>query len=115
MSRSSAPHDGRSTLRFGPIEIDLRSGELRKHNHLVRLQEKPFQLLACLLERPGEMVTREELRARLWEADTNVEFDDSLNHAVRKLRAALQDSAEKPRYIETIPKRGYRFIGALHF
>lgn len=113
MSRSSARQHGYSTIRFGPHEIDLRSGELRRHNHLVRLQEKPFQLLACLLERPGEMVTRQELRSRLWAADTYVGFDDSLNHAVRKLRTALQDSAEKPTYIETIPKRGYRFIASL--
>jgi TolB-like protein/DNA-binding winged helix-turn-helix (wHTH) protein/Tfp pilus assembly protein PilF len=97
-------------VRFGVFEADLRSGELRERGRKVRLQEKPFQTLALLLEKAGEVVTREELRERLWPADTFVEFDANLNTAIKRLREALGDSAERPRYIETLPKRGYRFI-----
>ncbi|MFZ0880711.1 MAG: winged helix-turn-helix domain-containing protein [Candidatus Acidiferrales bacterium] len=96
--------------RFGAFEVDLRSGELRKHGIRLKLQDQPFQVLAHLLEHPGEVVTREELRQKLWPADTFVDFDTGLNSAIKKLRDALGDSAEEPRYIETLPRRGYRFI-----
>jgi TolB-like protein/DNA-binding winged helix-turn-helix (wHTH) protein len=98
------------TVRFGEFELDLRTGELRSNGHHIILQEKPFQILAALLERPGEMVTREELIKRLWPAGTFVDFDLGLNKAVNRLREALEDSAEQPRFIETLPKRGYRFV-----
>ncbi len=97
-------------VRFGVFEADLRTGELRKNGMKVRLQEQPFQVLAALLERPGEMVAREELRQRLWPADTFVDFDHSLNTAINKLREALGDSAGSPRFIETLARRGYRFL-----
>ena len=97
-------------VRFGAFEVDLRSGELYKHGIHLKLQDQPFQVLAFLLERPGDVVTRDELRARLWPADTFVDFDTGLNSAMKKLRDVLGDSAEKPRYIETLPRRGYRFI-----
>jgi DNA-binding winged helix-turn-helix (wHTH) protein len=96
--------------RFGIYEVDLRSGELRKNGAKLKLQEQPFQVLAMLLERPGEVLTREELRQRLWPADTFVDFDHSLNTAINKLRDSLGDSAANPRFIETLAKRGYRFI-----
>jgi len=96
--------------RFGAFEVDLRSGELRKHGIRLKLQDQPFQVLAHLLQHPGEVVTREELRQLLWPADTFVDFDIGLNSAIKKLRDALGDSAEEPRYIETLPRRGYRFI-----
>jgi DNA-binding winged helix-turn-helix (wHTH) protein len=107
-----APHtssDGK-IVRFGIFEADLVSGELRKTGSLVRLQEQPFQVLVMLLERPGEVVTREQLRTRLWPADTFVDFDHSLNTAVNKLREALGDSASSPRFVETVARRGYRFL-----
>jgi TolB-like protein/DNA-binding winged helix-turn-helix (wHTH) protein/tetratricopeptide (TPR) repeat protein len=100
-------------LRFDEFEIDLRSAELWVRGHRTRLQDQPFQVLRVLLERRGEIVTRDELKQTLWPADTFVDFDDGLNTAVRKIRDALVDSAEKPRYIETIPRRGYRFVGRL--
>jgi DNA-binding winged helix-turn-helix (wHTH) protein len=103
----------RLVLRFANFEVHLHSGELRKHGRPVRLQEQPFQILRALLEKPGEIVSREQLRRQLWPADTFVDFDDGLNTAVKKLRDTLGDSAEQPRYIETIPRRGYRFIGQL--
>ena len=96
--------------RFGVFEVDLAAGELRKSGAKLRLQEQPFQLLALLLERAGDVVTREELRQKLWPADTFVDFDHSLNTAVNKLRETLGDSASSPRYIETLARRGYRFI-----
>ena len=96
--------------RFGVYEADARSGELRKNGAKLKLQEQPFQVLAMLLERPGEVVTREELRQRLWPADTFVDFDHSLNTAINKLRDTLGDSAANPRFIETLARRGYRFI-----
>jgi len=96
--------------RFGAYEVDLRSGELYKHGIRMKLQDQPFQILALLLERPGDVVTREELRQKLWPANTFVDFDTSLNSAIKKLRDVLADSAEEPRYIETLPRRGYRFI-----
>lgn len=98
-------------IRFGVFEADLRAGELHKQGLRVKLQEKPFQLLAILLERPGDVVTREELREKLWPGDTFVDFDHGINIAINKLREALGDSAESPRYIETLARRGYRFIG----
>jgi DNA-binding winged helix-turn-helix (wHTH) protein len=98
-------------VRFGVFEADLVAGELRKNGGRIRLQEQPFQLLALLLERPGGVVTREELRQKLWPADTFVDFDHSLNTAVNKLREALGDSASSPRYVETLTRRGYRFLG----
>src|SRR5207248_10091748 len=100
----------RGLLRFGAFDVDLRAGELRKAGLKVRLQEQPFQVLAFLLEHPGEVVTRDELRQRLWPADTFVDFGDGLNNAIKKLRDALGDSADAPRFIETLPKHGYRFI-----
>src|SRR5437899_10843173 len=100
----------RSILHFGVIEVDVRSGELRKQGVRIKLQEQPFQVLAVLLQRPGEVVTREELRSQNWPADTFVDFDNSLNTTINKLREALGDSADNPRFIETLPRRGYRFI-----
>ena len=97
-------------LRFGVFELDLRAGELCKHGLRVRLQEQPFQVLAMLLEHAGEVVTREELRRKLWPADTFVNFDHGLNKAINKLRDALGDSAESPRFVETVARRGYRFL-----
>jgi eukaryotic-like serine/threonine-protein kinase len=97
-------------LRFGTFEADLRSGEVRKHGIRLKLQDQPFRVLALLLEHPGDVVTREELREKLWPADTFVDFDTGLNSAIKKLRDALGDSAEEPRYVETLPRRGYRFI-----
>jgi Tol biopolymer transport system component/DNA-binding winged helix-turn-helix (wHTH) protein len=106
-------NQGRSLIRFGVCELDVRAGELRRNGVKVKLQEQPLQILAMLLECPGEIVTREELRARLWSADTFVDFDHGLNSAVKRLRDALGDSAEKPRFVETLGRRGYRFIAAL--
>ena len=97
-------------LRFGVFEVDLRAGELRKHGVRLRLQEQPFQVLAMLLERPGETVTREELRNRMWTAETFVDFDHGVNKAVNRIRDALGDSATSPRFVETVARRGYRFI-----
>ena len=100
-------------LRFGAFEVDAREGELRKSGLRIKLQDQPFQVLVMLLERPGEMVTREELQRRLWPADTFVDFDHSLNSAIKKLREALGDQAENPRFIETLHRRGYRFIASV--
>ena len=97
-------------LRFGVFEVDLQAGELRKSGLKIKLQEQPFQVLEILLERPGEIVTREELRERLWPADTFVDFDHSMNSAVKKLREALGDQPDNPRFVETLHRRGYRFI-----
>ena len=101
------------SLRFGAYEFDLRSGELRKHGIRIKLQEQPSQILAILLEHRGEMVTREQLQHRLWPSDTFVDFDHSLNTAVMRLREVLSDSSENPRFIETLPRRGYRFLAPL--
>src|SRR6059036_3892980 len=97
-------------LRFGTFEVDLRAGELRRQGVRIKLQEQPFHVLAVLLQRPGEVVTREQLRSENWSADTFVDFDNSLNTAINKLREALGDSADNPRFIETLPRRGYRLI-----
>ncbi len=98
------------SLRFGVYEVDLQAGELRRKGRKLKLQEQPFQVLALLLEHPGEVVTREALREKLWPADTFVEFDHSLNTAISKIREALGDLADNPRFVETLPRRGYRFI-----
>ena len=97
--------------RFGGFEVELRTGELSRQGRTLRLADKPFQVLATLIERPGELVTREELRDRLWSDDTFVDFDNNLNAAVSRLREALNDSPQGPRFIETIPRKGYRFVG----
>lgn len=97
-------------LRFGPFELDVRLGELRKGGARIRLPEQPFTILVMLLERQGDLVSRDEIRARLWPDTTVVEFDHSINAAVKRLRDTLRDSADQPRYIETLPRRGYRFI-----
>jgi DNA-binding winged helix-turn-helix (wHTH) protein len=96
--------------RFGRYTVDMHAGELRKNGTRVKLQERPFQILGILLERPGEVVTREELRSRLWPDGTFVDFDHSISSAIRKLRDALCAPAATPRYIETVGRRGYRFI-----
>ncbi|HEY6946254.1 MAG TPA: winged helix-turn-helix domain-containing protein, partial [Candidatus Acidoferrum sp.] len=100
----------KAPVRFGVFEVDIIAGELRKNGLRLRLPAQPFQVLAILLERPGEVVTREELRERLWPGDTFVDFDHSLSTAINKIREALSDSAENPRFVETRPRRGYRFI-----
>jgi TolB-like protein/DNA-binding winged helix-turn-helix (wHTH) protein/Tfp pilus assembly protein PilF len=100
-------------VRFDVFELDTESRELRKQGVKVRLQEQPFQILQILLERPGKVVTRDELRQRIWASDTFVDFDRGLYNGIKKLREALGDNAEKPRFIETLSKRGYRFIGAI--
>src|SRR5271167_2426025 len=100
-------------MQFGVFEVALQAGELRKSGLRIKLQEQPFQILALMLEHPGQLVTREELRQRLWPADTFVDFDHSLNSAVKKLREALGDQAENPRFIETLHRRGYRFIASV--
>jgi DNA-binding winged helix-turn-helix (wHTH) protein len=101
------------SVRFGLFELDLTTGELRKKGAKVALQEQPFQVLAMLVEAPGELVTRETLRQRLWPGSVFVDFDHGLNKAVAKIRTALGDLAESPRYIETLERRGYRFIAAV--
>ena len=95
---------------FGLFELDLSAGELCKQDRRIKLQDQPFQVLVLLLRRPGEVVTREELQQALWPADTFVEFDQGLNTAIKKIRQALGDSADNPRFVETIPRKGYRFI-----
>ena len=100
-------------IRFGDFDVDPQSGELRKHGKRIKLQIQPFQVLQILLEHAGQVVTREELQKRIWPADTFVDFDQGLNNAIKKLREALADDAEKPRFVETLSKRGYRFIAPL--
>ena len=100
-------------LRFDAYHVDLRTGELRKHGRKIRLAGRPFQILALLLEQPGELLTRKELQSRLWPADTFVDFEHGVNAAIQTLRRALCDSHKNPRFIETLPRRGYRFIGAV--
>ena len=101
--------EGVRRLKFGVFEADLRAGELTKQGKRLNLQEQPFRLLALLLEKPGELVTRDELQRRLW-PQTTVDFDHGLNKAISKVREALGDSAENPRFIETVARRGYRFL-----
>ena len=95
-------------IRFSTFEVNLHTGELRQRGQKVKLQEQPLQILAALLERPGELVTREELRNKLWPADTFVDFDHSLNAAIKRLRDALGESAERPVFVETVARRGYK-------
>src|ERR1700730_8979486 len=106
-------HSARATIRFGVFEADFRAGELRKRGVKVKLQEQPLQILQMLVEHPGEVVTRDELQHKIWPADTFVDFEQGLYNGVRRLRDALKDSADKPRFIETLSRRGYRFIGAI--
>src|SRR5580658_6470837 len=110
-SRSPSPRPKR--IAFENFEVDMRSGEIRKHGIRIRLQAQPFQLLVLLLKNAGDVVTREEICRELWPADTFVDFEHSLAAAVNKIREALGDAADNPRYIETLPKRGYRFIGKI--
>ncbi len=99
-------------VSFGVFTADLRSGELYKNGIKVRLERQPFQVLSMLLETPGELVSREELRNRIWPQDTFVDFDHALNTAVTKIRVAVGDDADNPRFVETVPRRGYRFVPA---
>jgi DNA-binding winged helix-turn-helix (wHTH) protein len=103
----------RTIVRFGKFELDQDAGELRREGTKVRLQEQPLQILQMLLEQPGKVVQREELRKRIWPSDTFVDFDHGINNAIKRLREALGDTAETPRYVETLPRRGYRFVGNL--
>ena len=110
----AVPQSNRRIVRFGVFELDLSAGELRKNGVKLRLQGQPFQVLTLLLERSGEVVTREDLQQKLWPSDTFVDFDHSLNTAINKVREALGDSASSPRYVETLARRGYRFIAPVH-
>lgn len=112
MAKLSNSDDTRR-LRFGPFAVDLRAGELYKRGKKINVQLLPLQLLGALLEKPGELVSREELKSRLWPADTFVDFEHGLNTAIKKIRQALGDNPAKPSLIETLPKKGYRFIGRL--
>jgi len=103
----------RGTVRFGPFEVNRQAGDLRKQGAKIKLQEQPFQILQMLLEHPGEVVTRDELQKRIWPTDTFVDFEQGLYNAIKRLREALGDSPETPSYIETLPKKGYRFIGCI--
>jgi len=107
-------HSSSRIIRFSTFELNLHTGELRQQGQKVKLQEQPLQVLAALLERPGELVTREELHRRLWPADTFVDFDHSLNAAIKRLRDALGESADAPVFIETLARRGYRFIAPVN-
>src|SRR5215469_6773663 len=109
----SEPSPSPGPLRFSAFEVDVRAGEVRKHGIKIKLQDQPFRLLQILLEHPGEVVTREELQRQIWPSDTFVDFDRGLNNAVKRLREALDDSADTPHLIETLPRRGYRFIARL--
>src|SRR5262245_59880515 len=110
----AGPSVSRESIRFGLFEFDPQSGELRKQGIRIRLQGQPVEILSMLLARPGELVTREELQKKLWPADTFVDFDRSLNAAMKRLRSALGDSAETPRFIETLARRGYRFLAPVN-
>src|SRR3954471_24215781 len=105
-------HSG-SSVRFASFELDVRSRELRQGSSRIRLQDQPFEILRLMLERPGDIVTREEIARRLWPDGTFVDFEHSLNAAVKRLRAALGDDADNPKFVETLPRRGYRFIASL--
>lgn len=111
----TSPTSSLGTARFGPYEVDVRLGEIRKFGTRLKLGEQPLRILMFLIERPGELVTREELRTRLWSTDTFVDFDHSLNSAVQRLRDGLSDTAEKAQWIETVPRRGYRFVGRVEW
>jgi DNA-binding winged helix-turn-helix (wHTH) protein len=110
-----APPPAGRIARFGVFDVDPRTGELRKRGVRLRLQEQPFQVLTLLLERAGDLVTRDELRQRLWSEDVFVAFEQGLNNAVAKIRTALGDSADSPRFVETLERRGYRFIAAVEW
>src|ERR1700751_3182693 len=110
MPDAQSPH---GQIRFGAYHVDLRTGELRKPGHKVRLAGRPFQILAMLIEQPGELLTRKKLQSKLWPVDTFVDFEHGVNAAMQTLRRALCDSHKKPRYIETLPRRGYRFIATV--
>src|SRR5205085_6146646 len=110
MATSSQP-----VVRFGRFEVDVRSGELRKNGLKVKLQEQPFQMLCMLLQRPGELVSREELCLKLWPSGTFVDFEHSLNTSVKKLREALGDDAENPRLVESLQRRGHGFVAPVGF
>jgi DNA-binding winged helix-turn-helix (wHTH) protein len=101
------------SVRFGPFELDRHAAELRKNNKRVRLQDKPLRVLEALVDQAGVLITREELRQRLWSSDTFVDFDNGLNNAVNRLRTALGDRAKAPRFIQTVGRRGYRFVAAV--
>src|SRR5260370_5848415 len=103
-------HPVAGRLRFGVFEMELPAGELRKHGLKMRIKAQPFQVLAMLVQNAGKVVTREDLQKKLWPADTFVDFDHGLNKAINKIREALSDSAESPRYVETLSRRGYRFL-----
>src|SRR6266568_8897687 len=107
------PGGSRRQVYFGEFQLDLDTAELRNNGNKSSLVGQPLQILTELLERPGELVTRQELKKKLWPDDTFVDFDQSLNKAVNRLREALGDSAEHPRFVETLPRRGYRFIGTI--
>src|SRR5436309_9838272 len=107
-------HSQRRSVSFGLFQADFRAGELRKRGIKIKLQDQPLQILQMLLEHPGEIVTRDELRQTIWPADTFVDFEQGLYNAVRRLRDALKDSADKPHFIETLSRRGYRFIGTIN-
>jgi DNA-binding winged helix-turn-helix (wHTH) protein len=102
-----------SILRFGTFELDLEAEQLLRAGRLVRLQPQPFRLLSLLASRPGQLVTREEIRTTLWTGDTFVDFDQGVNFAIRQIREALGDQAERPLFIETVPRRGYRFVAPI--
>src|SRR5215467_232937 len=108
-----SPSQVSQLIKFDSFELDVRAGELRKGGLRIRLQEQPFLILQTLLENPGDLVTRDELQKKIWPSDTFVDFDHGLHAAVNRLRTALNDSADRPRYIETVARRGYRFIGKL--
>jgi DNA-binding winged helix-turn-helix (wHTH) protein len=110
----SQPTASTPLVRFGPYTVDFRSGELHKNGRRIRLQEQPLRVLSVLLEHSGELVARDELRQELWPSDTFVDFDHGLNSAVARLREVLDDSAEAPKYIETLARRGYRFIAPIN-
>ena len=107
---SNPPHSTSEVVRFGTFEVDVRSGELRKAGVRIALQDQPLRVLTRLIQRPGEVVTREELQRELWPDNTFLDFEQGLNAAIKRLRDALGDSAESPRFVETLPRRGYRFI-----
>src|ERR1700732_3425289 len=105
----TAPVPPARTARFGTFRLDMKTGELRRHDRKIPLQQQPFQILALLLEHAGEMVTRDEIRERLWSSDTIVEFEHGVATALKKLRQTLGDHARHPRYVETLSRRGYRW------
>src|SRR5713226_3017245 len=110
----SLPSKLPQVLQFGVFHVDVRAGELRKNGAKLKLQEQPFQVLSILLEHPGELVSREELRNRVWPQDTFVDFDHALNTAITKIRVAVGDGADTPRFVQTVPRRGYRFVAPIN-